>query len=182
VRDVANPTIKALHSVAEELRTKLDRYEEAVQAHQEAQSRPPAIVAEMDGLYANYTRALFEENAHGAAVVQKQRRTAQKQLERAQKDEQRAHKAHNEATETLASIGPFLGFRDRPSGGLLDAVLAELQKARYAVDEQVTRAPVLRDEEQRLQVTERVHPGTIAEHHRQKRRNQAAFEPILARF
>jgi hypothetical protein len=47
----------------------------------------------MAGLYQQYTRALFEENAHAAAVIQKQRRTVQKQLVRARKDEERARKA-----------------------------------------------------------------------------------------
>jgi hypothetical protein len=74
----------------ENLRDKLDAYERALAAHQEAQPRPPVIVAELDGLYQQYTRALFEEEAHTAAIVQKQRRTALKQLDRARKDEERA--------------------------------------------------------------------------------------------
>jgi hypothetical protein len=45
-------------------------------------------VAKKDGLYQQYTRALFEENAHEAAVILKQRRTTQKQLDRARGDEE----------------------------------------------------------------------------------------------
>jgi hypothetical protein len=65
---------------------------------------------------------------------------------------------------------------------LLATVQQELQQAQATVEAQAKRAPSIRNEEQRLTVTEKVFPGTLAEHRRQQRRNQVAFEPVLARF
>jgi hypothetical protein len=65
---------------------------------------------------------------------------------------------------------------------LIAAVQQELQQAQHAVEQQASRARIIRNEERRLEIEDRVTPGTLAEHCRQQRRNQAAFEPILARF
>jgi hypothetical protein len=65
---------------------------------------------------------------------------------------------------------------------LIAAVQQELQQAQHAVEQQASRARIIRNEERRLEIEDRVTPGTLAEHRRQQRRNQAAFEPILARF
>jgi hypothetical protein len=88
----------------------------------------------------------------------------------------------SEAAQKLMDAGALLGFHDPPLSGLLSTVQEELRQAQAAVEAQAKRAPTIRNEERRLEVTERVHPGTIAEHRRQKRRDQAAFEPILVRF